>query len=335
MKKIKFVLLFLFVMILVSCNVNSNKVKIGFLFDNYRASRWEKEQAFFIEKANQLGAEVLVSSANGDSDLQLNMAEKMISDGAKVIVVVPCNVNSAAAIVRKAHAKNIKVIAYDRLIKNSDLDLYLSYDSYKVGEYMAKYMINIKPKGNYVLINGDKLDNNAVAVYNGFMFGLKQNIEKGEISILYSGFMDGWSGIEAEFYTDKIIRLSEKRPDVILSAYDGLTDGIVSALKKYNLVKKVLLTGQDAEINACVRIMNGTQAMTIYKPGKELAYKCAEISIQMAKNENIEFKDSIYTGTKQTASLLLDPIIVDKSNIEKTIIKDGVFSLEEIKNINE
>ncbi len=152
MKILKLVLPVLFILLYSSCIDQDKKIKIGLLFDNFKAPRWKKEQVYFIEKAEELGAEVIVRSAERNPDDQLIIAKEMISQGIDVLLVIASNVNSAAGIVRKAHEKNIKVIAYDRLIRNCPLDLYISFDNKKVGLLMAKYMVDKVPKGNYVLI---------------------------------------------------------------------------------------------------------------------------------------------------------------------------------------
>lgn len=131
--------------------------------------------------------------------------------------------------------------------------------------------------------------------------------EKGDINIIYSGFMEEWSGKDAAYYTEKILQFSGEEIDAIISANDRLTGGIVETLQKYNLEKKIPVTGLDAEIQACKRILNGEQIMTIYNPVKELAYKSAEIAFQLAKNKKIRITDSVFNGRQQIPALLLDP----------------------------
>ena len=144
--------------------------------------------------------------------------------------------------------------------------------------------------------------------------------------------MEDWLGSNAAFYTDKILEFSNLEVDVIISMYDGLTDGIVSVLRERNLAGKILVTGQDAEIAACNRIMTGEQAMTIYKPGKALAYKCAEIVQQLIKNEKIPDLRYVNNGRIDVPSIILDPIAVDKNNMSSTVVADGFLSMEEIMN---
>ncbi|NJK98601.1 MAG: substrate-binding domain-containing protein [Bacteroidales bacterium] len=161
-----FFLVLISILILPSCN-NSEKLKVGFLVPNLQSERYQREQALFTNKINELGGEALVASAEYDDKLQIDQASKMIKEGAKVLVVNSVNMNTAAAIVREAHENNVKVIAYDRVIQNCDLDIFISFDNVKVGKLMAEYTTRIKPEGNYVLIGGDKADLNAVLVKSG------------------------------------------------------------------------------------------------------------------------------------------------------------------------
>ncbi len=142
--------------------------------------------------------------------------------------------------------------------------------------------------------------------------------------------MNDWSGVNAAFYTDKIIESSNAEINAIISTYDGLSDGIASVLKERNLTDKILLTGQDAEIAACHRIMNNQQAMTVYKPGKLLANTCADVTMKLFKNKRIENLKYINNGRADVASVILDPVAVDKNNLELTVIADGFLTLDEI-----
>ncbi len=130
---------------------------------------------------------------------------------------------------------------------------------------------------------------------------------------------------------DKYFNLSLTKPDVILSSYDGMTTSVIELLMEYNLNKEVLITGQDAEIDACRNIVQGNQVMTVYKSLKNLAYKAAELSMKITKGEKItDVTVKINNGNVDVTSILLDPAIVDKNNIKTTIVADGFFTEEEI-----
>src|SRR5258708_209407 len=152
---------------------NSNQIKIGLLLGTLKEERWQHDRDLFVAKAKELGADVLVQSANNDDALQISQAENLLTQGVKVLVVVPHNAKSAATIVASAHKAGVKVIAYDRVIQNCDLDYYVAFDAPQIGELQADYLVKRMPKGNYALIFGGPTDNNSVLLRDGQMKVLK------------------------------------------------------------------------------------------------------------------------------------------------------------------
>jgi len=333
MKISKTIIIFIFIALLfTTCKEQKSQFKVGFLFSTLDSKRWYKEKEYFEEKIKEYGGTVLVKIADRDDLKQYQQALELIAEGVDIIAISVANANTATAIIRDAHKSGIKVIAYDRFIKNCELDFFITFDGEKVGELLAEFMINKVPQGNYVLLNGDIKDENAIIFQKGVFKILQPYIDSKKINLVYSGYMEDWLGINAAFYTDKIFEFSNVEINAIISTYDGLSDGIASVLKERNLTYKIPITGQDAEVAACNRIMNGEQAMTIYKPGKALAYKCAEIVIQLLKNEKIEGLKYINNGRIDVPSVVLEPIAVDKSNMESTVVADDFLSMDEIIN---
>jgi len=328
--KIKFVFFFICIASLVGCKELSKEFKVGFLLPSLEAKRWVKESAYFEEKIKEAGGTVVIKDAGRNEATQYTQALELINEGVDFLVITAVNANSAGAIVRLAHAKGIKVIAYDGLIKNCDLDYFITFDGDKVGELMAKHMIKLVPQGNYVLFTGDKGDDNAKIFIDGAIKVLQPSIDSKKINIIYSGYMEEWSGKNAAYFTERILEFSNVDIHAIISTYDGLSDGISDVLNKKGLTDKIPITGQDAEIAACYRILNNRQAMTIYKPGKALAYKCAEIIIKTVKNEKIVDLKYTNNGRIDVPSIILDPIAIDKNNLESTVVADGFLAMDDI-----
>lgn len=319
------------IFILSSCS-SHNQLKVGFLFPNMVSDRYLKEKIYFSEKIIELGGDTMIRSADYSDQKQIEQAKELISKGVKVLIVNPLNLNTAAAIIRDAHEHNVPVIAYDRLIKNCDLDFFLTFDNEKVGRLMAYYAMKLKPEGNYVILGGDKADMNAVWVKKGQLDALAPSINAGKIKIVYNVFVEDWSGENANFMMKKYFNLSGEIPDVILSSYDGLSTGTIELFDKYNIYPgQIIVTGQDAELAACRNIVKGYQTMTIYKSVKNLAYKAAELSIQLLRKEKIASADtSIFNGLINVPTILLEPVVVDKTNIKSTVIADGFLKETEI-----
>lgn len=326
------ILSYIFILLIISSCAEKKSSKIGFLIDSFETARWQKDKAYFEERVRLLGGEVISLSAQGDEQLQIKQAEELIDQGVGVLVIVATNTNTAAAIVRKAHSKGIKVIAYARLILACDLDYYISFNVEKIGELQANYVLTKKPTGNFVLINGDKSDINAVKEYTGVERVLRPYIEEKKINLLFTCFIDGWSPKDAAFYSSKILSLSEKNIDAFIVANDGMAESVVDVLNKNNILNKPVITGLDAEASACARILQGDQTMTVYMSIKDIANTAAELAMKIVNKQKIDFKlVEVYNGRKNVPSIILDPVVVDKDNIQSTVIAENYQSMEDIE----
>lgn len=309
----------------------SQKPQIGLLMDTLKEERWQKDRDYFVERAAELGAEVLVQSANSDDIRQNAQAENMITRGVDLLVVIPHNGKVAATIVNSAHQAGIKVLAYDRIINDSDLDLYISFDNERVGELQADYIVRLVPKGNYVLLGGAPTDFNALLLRRGQMKVLKPYIDGGDIRIVADQWCEDWQPIEALKHTENALTRTHNRVDAIVASNDGTAGGAIQALAEQKLAGKVPVSGQDADLAACQRIVQGLQAMTVYKPIKPLAYKAAEVAVRLIHGEPItEATRTIFNGKIEVPSILLEPVQVDRSNIVETVVKEGFHRLEDV-----
>jgi D-xylose transport system substrate-binding protein len=335
MQKFLKLLILSFIIFGFSCNKNTGSFKVGILISTTALERWSVEANIITEKLKAAGGEVITKSAENDENLQISQATELIDSGVEILILNSVNGITAASIVRYAHSKNVKVIAYDRIIRNCDLDYFITFDGEKVGELIANYILTIKPSGNFVLLNGDKSDENAIKFYNGTMKALQPAIDANRVKIIYSAFIEDYSAANAAYFTDMILEYSGVRVDAILAPYDGLADGIHSILEKRGLVDSISVTGQDAEIAACYRIMTGHQAMTVYKPGKNLAGSCANLVLQIIKKESIKDLKSYNNGKIDVPSIILDPIAVDKNNMANTVVADGMYTMEKIMSYKE
>ncbi len=306
------------------------KLRIGFSMDTLKEERWQKDRDIFVKRAEELGAEVLVQAADGKDETQIKQAESLLTQGIDVLVVIPHNSEVAATIVDAAKRQNVPVISYDRLIRNSEPDLYISFDNEKVGEMQARYLIEKAPKGNYILIGGAQTDNNAKMFRQGQMKILQPLIDKGDIKIVADQWARDWMADEALKHTENALTMSGNEVAAIVASNDGTAGGAIQALNAQNLSGKVFVSGQDADLAALQRIIAGTQTMTVYKPVSKLAAKAAEAAVALAKKEKVETNGKINNGKIDVPSILLEPISVDKNNLDATVIKDGFQKREEI-----
>jgi D-xylose transport system substrate-binding protein len=308
----------------------TGKIRIGFLMDTLKEERWIKDRDLFVSRANELGAEVIVQSADGKDETQIKQAESLLLQGVDVLVVIPHNSEVSATIVEKAKKENVPVISYDRLIRNSEPDLYISFDNEKVGEMQAKYLIEKAPKGNYMLIGGAPTDNNAQLFRKGQMNILQPFIDKGDIKIVADQWAKDWLPDEALKHTENALTQQKNDIVAIVASNDGTAGGAIQPLIRQSLAGKIFVSGQDADLAALQRIVQGTQSMTVYKPVTKLAVRSAEAAVSLAKKEKIETNGKINNGKIDVPSILLEPISVDKNNLDATVIKDGFHKREDV-----
>ncbi|MFA6095615.1 MAG: substrate-binding domain-containing protein [Candidatus Paceibacterota bacterium] len=312
-----------------SKSLETEKILIGFSLGTSREERWLKDAEFFMERANELGAIVEVKYSGEDPDFQISQAENLIIQGAKALVVVPNDAVTAARIVEKAHAAGVKVIAYDRMITGSDVDLYISFDGRKLGELQALEITRLVPKGKLAYIGGSPTDNNAFLLKEGSMKVVDPLVKKGDIMVVLDTFSLNWQPEEAykalRAYLD-----TGKTVDAVIAANDSTAGGAVRALKEFGLEGKVPVSGQDADLAACQRIVVGTQAMTIYKPLKMLAYTAAEAAVDFAMGKIPLINGTLNNGKTDVPSHFLDPVVVTKENMDAIIIDAGFHSREDV-----
>jgi len=320
-------------MMMVGCGSKDGlrKPRIGLSMDTLKEERWQKDRDLFVAKCKALGAEVLVQAANSNDALQNSQAENLLTQKVDVLVVVPHNGKSAATIVESAHKAGVPVISYDRLILDSDVDLYISFDNVKVGELQADYLVKRVPKGNYVLIGGAPTDNNAKLFRQGQMNVLNPLGKKGDIKVVGDQWAADWLPVEALKIMENALTKNGNKVDAVVVSNDGTAGGAIQALAEQKLAGKVVVSGQDADLAGCQRIVAGTQSMTVYKPIRRLAEKAAEVAVAMAKKQPMTEKTaSVANGKKDVPSILLEPVQVDKSNLDTTVLADGYHKKEDV-----
>lgn len=311
--------------------VLAKDLTIGMSIDDLRLERWQKDRDIFVKKAESLGAKVFVQSANGDATAQISQIENMINRNVDVLVIIPFNGEVLGNIIGEAKREGIKVLAYDRLINNADLDFYVSFDNEKVGELQAQSIVEVKPEGNYFLMGGSPVDNNAKLFRKGQMKVLQPLIDSGKIKVVGDQWVDSWLAEKALQIMENALTANKNNIDAVVASNDATAGGAIQALSAQGLSGKVAISGQDADLAAIKRIVQGTQTMTVYKPITKLADKAAEIAVELGKNEKPESNAVLNNGLKDVPSYLLAPIAVTKDNIEETIIKDGFHSKEQIE----
>ena len=304
-------------------------VTVGLLLDDVH-ERWQRDRDLFVEVATDMGAKTLVEVADGDQERQNQQADKLLEAGANALVIVAHDTEGAKGIVEKARARNVRVISYDRLIQNADVDLYMGFDARKIGEMQAQYLLNRAPKGNYLLIGGSPTDHNAKLLREGQMTVLEPAVKSRAIRIVGDGWADNWTAENAARLTEQALDKTKNNLAAIVASNDVTASGAISALEKRGLAGKVLVSGQDAELDAARRIVAGTQAMTVYKSLRTLTRLGARSAVMLAKGEKIDSSGVVNNGLKDVPSMTFDPIAIDKDNLDGILIADGFLKRDQV-----
>ena len=312
---------------LLICSEGVYAQKVGLLMDSYFIDRWYLDEKFIKERVTELGGECVVEMPEGNPDEQVRLGKKLIESGIDVLVIIASDAKKAVEIVDMAEARNIPVVAYDRVIASNNVDCYVSFNSLLVGKLQSLYATTKLPEGKYILINGPLSDNNAVLFREGQLSRLQTSIDAGKVSLLADLVLKDWNELEAMMRLDSLFATSPQIPDVIIAGNDALATGAIQALPVSRL-GKVIVIRQDAEVLAIKNIIKGHQTMTIYKPIKQLAYQAAEVALNLAKKQPLPDFEKFRFGDIELKAILLNPVIVDKDNYESTVIKDGHVKLD-------
>jgi len=311
------------------------KITIGFAMATLKEERWQRDHDAFEARCKELNVECKITVADNSSSRQSNDVDNLLTQGIDVLVIAPQNATEAAAMVDKAKAQNVPVISYDRLINSPKLDLYISHQVPVIGRQMVEYAVQKVPKGKYVMVFGASTDNNAHIMSAAQMEFLQPYIDRGDIKVIAKDNIDDWKSDLALNFVENILTRESDDVQAIIVSNDGMAGGVVSALEKRGIAGKVLVTGQDAQLDALQRIAEGKQAMTVYKPIIPLASGAVDAAIKLAKKEKLEttlFKNDVIGS--EIPSILLPVLSVDKDNLMTTVIKDGFAKFDDVyKNV--
>jgi len=306
--------------------INEDTISIGMCFDSFVIERWEKDRDIFVSTARDLGAEVNVQNASGEATEQVRQIEYFIDRNVDAIVIICIDSDSIRDVVKKAKNKGIKVIAYDRMIANSDVDLYVSFDNEMVGSMMAEAFVSANPETkNVIMLQGPTTDNNVSLVRQGFT----KICGRYGINVMASMNADQWKAENAADYLEENAELLDEA-DGIMCGNDNLATAVVRVLAEKRKAGKIMLVGQDADLEACQRIVEGTQTMTVYKPVETEAKRAAETTVALIKGEKIDDLSYLSDGKYEVPSIILTPIAVTKDNIDTQIIGSGFHLKEEV-----
>jgi D-xylose transport system substrate-binding protein len=311
-------------------HASKDKPVIGFSIDDLRVERWTKDRDYFKAAAEAKGATVSVQSADANEQKQIQQIENLISRKVDVIVIVPFNAKTLTTVVAEAKKAGIKVISYDRLILNADVDAYISFDNDKVGQMQAQGVVDATGgKGNFFLLGGAPTDNNAKILREGQMKVLDPLVKKGDVKIVGQQWTNEWLASNAQSIIENALTANKNNIQGIVASNDGTAGGAIAALNGQKLAGKVAVSGQDADLAAIKRIKAGTQAMTVYKPIKTIATDAANLAVDLAKGNATKFTSKMNNGKGDINTILLTPTLLTKKNVD-LVVQDGFYTQAQV-----
>jgi len=325
---------------------------VGISMPTKTSTRWISDGESMVKVFEEMGYKTDLQFADDDIPNQLAQIENMITKGADVLVIAAIDGTTLSDTLKKAKEAGILVIAYDRLIsKTPDVDYYATFDNFGVGVIMGTQIetgLDLKNAAgpfNIELFGGSPDDTNAFYFYDGAMSVLQPYIDSGKL-VVQSGQMGmdkvstlRWDGIVAQARMENLLSAfyTDKRVDAVLSPYDGLSIGIISALKSVGYgsddLPMPVVTGQDAEIASVKSMIAGEQTYTVFKDTRELAKQTAKMVDAALKGEEVPVNDTkTYDNeVKIVPSYLLTPYSVDITNYEKYLIDSGYYTADQLQ----
>ncbi|UWD47817.1 substrate-binding domain-containing protein [Clostridioides difficile] len=320
----------LFSISLSACSSSQKNVKVGVSFGVGNATRWQHEKKYMEQQAKKLGVDIEVRLNQTDKPkTQKQDCIEMIDSGIDVLILTPRDVNKVKEILDYAKEKNVPVINYARVVLGEKVDLFVGYDSSRIGQRLGQYLSEMVYKGDYIILQGDPGDNNAQLLYQGAMRYISPI--KDNINIILDAAVKDWSPDEAKKMVIEAVRANGNNIDAILAPNDKIAGACTEALKELGISKHVFITGMDAEIDAAKRIIAGTQDVTIYMDLNELACTAVNEAYHMAKNETVNVNAEFDNQSEGTIKAnLITGQLVTKENLDKILIDSGYFTKEEV-----
>ncbi len=325
--------------------------KIGVAMPTKDLQRWNQDGENMKKELEAAGYEVDLQYANNDIATQVSQIENMITGGCELLVIASIDGGSLSTVLAEAKTEEIPVIAYDRLIMDTDaISYYATFDNYKVGQIQGQYIVdtldldNVDGPFNLELFTGSSDDNNCHFFFGGAMDVLQKYIDNGKL-VVQSGqtkfeevATPNWSTEEAQKRMDNILTANytgDKKVDVVLSSNDSVANGITNALKAAGYTKDnfPILTGQDCDITSVKNILAGTQSMSVFKDTRTLASQVVKMVDQTMAGETVDVNDekSYDNGTGVIPTYLCEPVFADKDNYKELLVDSGYYTEDELK----
>lgn len=303
---------------------HADKIKIGFVLSTLQEERYQKDQKYFLDEAKKLGFEPIMVSANNNEQTQTAKVENLLSLGVKALIIQPVNSKAAASLVKLAHEDSVPVVAYDRLISDAPVDVYVTMDSFKVGQLQAEAAVKATGgKGNYILLMGQAGHSVANEITRGVMSVLGKHPG---IHVVVKQNHEDWSPSLAMATVENALTQYKNKIDAVLANNSGMAQGAVQALTEQGLAGKVFVAGADADLSAIKNIVAGRQQLEVLKDIAPLAQTAAKVAYDLAQGKKVAGTETTANGAYKVATVATPVYAITKDNLEDKIFKPGFHS---------
>jgi D-xylose transport system substrate-binding protein len=302
---------------------------VGVSWSNFQEERWKTDEKAIKDQLAKSGATYVSADAGGSPEKQIGDIDSLIAKGAKVLIVLAMDKDAILPAVAKAKARNIPVVAYDRLIEAPGV-FYITFDNKEVGRMQARGVYAVKPKGNYVMIKGSPTDPNADFLRAGQQEVLEPAIKKGDIKIVGEEYTEGWKPEVAQRNMEQILTRTGGKVDAVVASNDGTAGGVIAALAARGL-KGVPVSGQDGDHAALNRVALGTQTVSVWKDARDLGREAAVAALAMASGKPVPGATKWSGGEKKLTmdAMFLKAVPITRANLD-VVIKAGHITKEEV-----
>lgn len=312
-----------------SCSKQKSNV-VAIAAAEMHLDRWEHDIHYLKEFFDTQNYKVNIVVAEDSYETQISQIKGLIEQGVEVIILIPVQSKGYREVIDMARQKGVKIIAYDRLVKDADIDFYITFDNLQVGVSQANYLISNSNARIFSLINGPETDNNSTMLRRGQLSVLNSYRLRHRVSIITDIMVDEYSE-QAGYDAFVEIVNKEEIPDAVIAGNDAIARGVIKAIEDQGIENGIFIVGQDADRESLEYIRDGKQVMTIYKPIKRLANIAGEVAISYIEGLSPDEYNlsSTYNGFKNVSTIIIGTIVVDNDNIDETVVLDGFVEFED------
>lgn len=309
---------------------NDGEFFVGLSLPTQQEERWVKDGENINAELASRGIKVATQQANNDANRQISQCENLISQGVDLLIVAPVDSQGASVIAEMAKEAGVIIMSYGRLILNAEVDYYVSSDIVETGRLQGKYITELAPKGNYVLLYGDPADNLSNDFKVGMFEYLQPLIDSGDITIVADQAVRGWDPANALKIMEDALTANDNDIQAVICPNDATAGACIEALAVQGLAGEIPISGGDCDLAAVKRIIEGTQSMTVFYDIKNVARVAAEAVEAISKGETPETFSTTDNGKVEVPTVKAAPEAIDKNNYESRLVDSGEISAEDL-----